>query len=121
MRWWMRPTTMAPSLARNALGEWLSAWDVGEGTSDDLMLVVTELITNAVEHSVQDVSVTVTIHPHSIAVAVQDQASELPVPQPHNPRAERGRGLELVAALTTDWGWTAHDVGGKTVWANMPR
>ena len=37
-------------------------------------------------------------------------------PAPIDPTAARGRGLQMVDALTTAWGVTLH-AGGKTVWA----
>ena len=37
-------------------------------------------------------------------------------PAPIDPMAARGRGLQMVDALTTAWGVTLH-AGGKTVWA----
>ena len=35
---------------------------------------------------------------------------------PHDVNAARGRGLQMIRALSSHWGWTARH-GGKTVWA----
>jgi hypothetical protein len=35
-----------------------------------------------------------------------------------DPEAEDGRGLRLVSAVATRWGWNRHD-GGATTWAHI--
>jgi anti-sigma regulatory factor (Ser/Thr protein kinase) len=70
---------------------------------DDVELVVSELVTNAIEHgSGGDVEVVVRHEPGSLEVSVCSVADSLPVPQ-HRPAPAhhtRGRGLPIVAALS---------------------
>ena len=44
-----------------------------------------------------------------------------PEPQPESFTEEHGRGLYLVAALTTAWGLDVIPGQGKVVWAELPR
>jgi hypothetical protein len=54
-----------------------------------------------------------------VRVEVRDAAAGPPRLQPHDPLRIRGRGLQLVDALATRWGWTG-DPPGKVVWAEVP-
>jgi hypothetical protein len=95
------------------------------------LLIVSELVTNAVRAvgtldapprwadlgAVDLVTVTLTGLADSLLIEVRDPAPGLPTPAPaDDPAAEGGRGLHLVAALSTRWGWTP-DRQGKSVWA----
>jgi anti-sigma regulatory factor (Ser/Thr protein kinase) len=109
----------------------LAKWHGGAEQADDALLIVSELVTNAVRAvgvvevpprwvdlgAVDLVTVTLTGLADSLVIEVRDPAPGLPVPAPAaDPSAEGGRGLHLVAALSTRWGWTP-DRRGKSVWA----
>ncbi|UDM05389.1 hypothetical protein [Streptomyces longhuiensis] len=54
-------------------------------------------------------------------IAVRDTSPGLPAPSIDlSGDAECGRGLILVAALSTAWGTTVYSSGDKVVWANLP-
>ena len=84
---------------------------------DDALLLVTELVTNAVVHAGTDIELHIEVGPGSARVEVVDHsAGSLPVLQgdPEAPR-EGGRGIYLLDVLAREWG-TRHFAGGKSVW-----
>jgi anti-sigma regulatory factor (Ser/Thr protein kinase) len=84
----------------------------------DGLLVVSELVANAVRHGHAPVRLEVTGEPGRVMVEVHDAAGGGPVR--HRPDDEGGRGLHLVTALATNWGCARHDDGhGKYVWAEL--
>lgn len=112
----------APSRVRHAVTAVLDGWGCDPDTREDLLLVVSELVTNAIVHGAAPIVVTMVQEPERIRVEVTDGATES---SPHsNPRpptdAENGRGLSVVTRLAVAWGWRASPGRGKTVWAELP-
>ncbi|GGR86296.1 ATP-binding protein [Streptomyces humidus] len=118
----------ARQFARRTLGQ----WDVGDRL-DDVCLVVSELVTNALRHglSSEDVQV-VQDHRHApvrlhlmrwterLVCAVRDPSPDSPLPREGEDfAAESGRGLFLVDSFAESWGWhpLSGSLGGKVVWA----
>lgn len=96
---------------------------VADERTDDAMLIVSELVTNAVRHAGTNVVLTVRVHPDRIRIEVSDGVDELSAMMPGRPDSSRpdGRGLVIVAALASNWGVTREPDGlGKTVWADLP-
>jgi len=87
---------------------------------DDLLLSVSELVTNALLHARTSFRVRVTASPRSVRVEVFDANPLLPTAKNYGPTAVTGRGLRIVEHLSSDWGVTPVD-GGKWVWFEMPR
>jgi two-component sensor histidine kinase len=80
-------------------------------------VVVSELVANACRAaSDSDISVRLVIHDAQLRVEVDDDATGLPEQREGDERG--GFGLQLVDALTLEWGSTSY-VGGKTVWAEI--
>jgi CheY-like chemotaxis protein len=98
----------------------LAAWGV-TGVEDDMLLVVTELVNNAVMHADGDCELRISITPLSLRVEVTDQGAGTPDPLPQSLTRNHGRGLHLVDALTAAWGFEPIDGGGKLVWAELLR
>ena len=112
----------APSRGRHAATAVLESWGCGPDTREDLLLVVSELVTNAVVHGAEPIRVTMVCSRGRVRVEVTDGAAGV---SPHgNPRpptsAEAGRGLSVVTRLALAWGWRASPGAGKTVWAELP-
>lgn len=90
----------------------------------DAALIVSELATNAVEHTHSGHpggTFTVTIEHRFDGAAlleIEDQGGPGTFGQPTHGR-EGGRGLTLVAALTAAWG-VKGDAAGRTIWAELP-
>ena len=83
--------------------------------TDVVMLLVTELVTNAVVHARSPVRVQVLVTDHQVRVDVHDDAPQLPVRGRASQEALGGRGLLLLDRLADRWGATPA-LPGKTVW-----
>jgi anti-sigma regulatory factor (Ser/Thr protein kinase) len=107
----------APGAARAFLRCVAEEWGVDDDLVQDAAMVITELVANAVDHARTESTVSLGVTPAGLRVAVRDtRPDHVPRPAPIDPTAPRGRGLQMVDALTTEWGVTMH-AGGKTVWA----
>jgi anti-sigma regulatory factor (Ser/Thr protein kinase) len=117
------PGPESPSLARNLAGHACCLWDRAD-LLHPARLVVSELVTNAVEHAGSEITVVVSRHGDGLHLAVADAVPRLPTllrlapPQPDRPLDERGRGLRTVQATATEWG-AAVTPTGKVVWATL--
>lgn len=87
---------------------------------DDLALVVTELVTNAVRHGSPPVEVEIDTCGHCVTVVVADGSSVRPVRRAAGDGDEGGRGLLLVDLLAAEQG-VRPSGSGKAVWAELPR
>jgi anti-sigma regulatory factor (Ser/Thr protein kinase) len=110
----------APSIARDFVGQ--HGADLPANLVEDAQVIVSELVTNAVEHGRPDIVLRLRRHPPGIGVAVEDHGDEQPeLPSgPVDPDAVGGRGLLIVDALASHWGVTASALPpGKTVWFEL--
>jgi anti-sigma regulatory factor (Ser/Thr protein kinase) len=103
----------------------LRRWGTAE-RSDDIAIVVSELLTNALRHAVPGPGDTRPRLPIRFGLlrpgpwvmcAVADPSKAVPVPRRPGALAEAGRGLHIIRALSDDWGYTTPDETGKVVWA----
>jgi hypothetical protein len=87
-------------------------------------LLMSELVTNAVEHARSSLVATVGRRGQGLHLTVADELSTPPRlvrpirPSPHLPLDERGRGLQTVTAIATAWG-SLPTRSGKIVWATL--
>lgn len=90
---------------------------------DDVIAVAVELATNAVQHTASGrggwFAVEITWHPTAVRVAVADQGSPTGPQVIDDPTGERGRGLQVVGALSARTG-VAGGQQGRLVWADVP-
>jgi len=107
-------------LARRFVRSTLEEWDA-EQLVDDALVVVSELAANAITHAYCSCELRLSLSSSILRVEVADSGLGAPEPQPRSSTREHGRGLHLVAALSTAWGMEAVDGGGKLVWAELPR
>jgi anti-sigma regulatory factor (Ser/Thr protein kinase) len=112
------PDGSSVAVARRFVDECLTRWGLTDQT-DDVQLVVDELVTNAIRHSRGPVTLALARRLDRVVVQVQDPSPELPEPEHADLLADGGRGLLLVDQIATDWGTTPTD-GGKRVWAEVP-
>jgi anti-sigma regulatory factor (Ser/Thr protein kinase) len=97
---------------------------LGEGhpASDDVVLLVSEVVTNSVVHSGSSgggkVAMTVAVGSEAVLVEVCDVGSGTSVPHVRNdPEAENGRGMFLVDLLAARWGIQDNlSQGFRTLW-----
>jgi hypothetical protein len=96
----------------------MRAWAFEERTADDVLLVLSELVSNAVLHAGDAQGATLVLYDDRIRVEVADPSTVAPAPSGYDVNAHTGRGLGLVEALALEWG-VAHQDGGKVVWADL--
>ncbi len=85
------------------------------------VLLTSELVTNAITHEADDnetVLLIITWASDQMRVEVHDTSRSDPVPVDTPPDAEAGRGLMLVASLSTDWGFY-RTPAGKAVYFTL--
>ncbi|MDP9433847.1 MAG: ATP-binding protein [Actinomycetota bacterium] len=116
------PEPAAVGRARRALAPCLVAWGLPAPLRDDLLLVLSELVTNAVRHALddRDLALTVVCLDDELVVTVRDHVPALPVQRRAAPDAESGRGMTLVAAVSSRW-WVERTPGGKCVSVALTR
>lgn len=86
--------------------------------AQDVLLVVTELVTNAVRHAPGPCTLTMADDGRELTVAVSDTSAELPVPRPPDlATGGGGFGMYLLARLALRTYASAGPQGGKTVTA----
>lgn len=93
----------------------------GVTATDAVLLVASELITNAVRHGSGDVELRVLVDPDCVRLEVLDDGHASVVAPPENPApsALGGRGLLLVEGVSDRWG-SEFDAEGRTlVWAEL--
>jgi anti-sigma regulatory factor (Ser/Thr protein kinase) len=83
---------------------------------EDVELVMSELVTNAMRHGRGEITMHLEVAPDRILVGVQDQGGGRPLPREPDASDVNGRGLALVALLATEWGVQPEPAGGKVVW-----
>ncbi len=118
---WRDGGPQRPAAARAAVGDTLARWGLS-AVAADVMLMVSELVTNACVHGVPPVTVHVEVRPGppgaELACEVTDTDPGMPAPAAAVPGAEHGRGLAVVAALAGACGASPGPVG-KTVWFRL--
>lgn len=87
----------------------------------DACLVASELATNAIVHTHGPFTVTVATGFGSVLLTVGDESPTMSSTTLPPEWEDGGRGLAIVAALSTEWGVTSEAHGGKSVWALMSR
>ena len=135
--------------ARTVVQQVLGTWRAEE-IYDDVALVASELVANAVRHGMKAELVRIAarslperslIEPEGVRISlvstgrhvicsVTDPSARPPVRRLADPLEGSGRGLQLVESLSLCWGWTVLDgeatassggaVQGKSVWAIFP-
>lgn len=108
----MLPVDLAtPKAARDAVADRLGA----EPRCGDLLLCISEVVTNAVRHARTVARMTVSREGYIVTVEVADGSPEPPVKRPPSTIASSGRGLRILDQLALRWG-TRRTSAGKVVW-----
>jgi anti-sigma regulatory factor (Ser/Thr protein kinase) len=95
---------------------------IGAEAADTVVLVVSELVTNALRHGGGTCTLDLTAHPDSIEVAVHDPSPQAPrMRTPYLSGAAGGFGWPMVNRLARTTSVTRRTAGGKTVRAVLPR
>ncbi|WP_088319267.1 SpoIIE family protein phosphatase [Kineosporia sp. R_H_3] len=117
--WPVADAAVAVQGIRHAVADVLRRWSLPPGRADDVLLVVTELTTNAIVHGRPPVELRLRHDGRRVVVEVHDAAAYLPRKQRPTTDDEHGRGLVLVSRVTERWGTRPTD-RGKAVWCVLP-
>jgi anti-sigma regulatory factor (Ser/Thr protein kinase) len=117
-----RPAARAKEFTRRALADWscsAGAPGVDGDVAEDVVLVVAELVANALVHAGGPLSVVLDASTTRLRIEVGDGTPQLPAPRrPHDPSLPGGHGLLIVERATDRWG-VVRQGAGKTVWAEI--
>ncbi|MFE1749407.1 ATP-binding protein [Streptomyces anandii] len=121
------PLPQAPggvSAVRRRVRQVLSGWNLPTEAAEDVLLVVSELVTNALVHARPPATLRLCRVPvqgrRAVRVEVTDQgAAAAPGPLSAPDPDEHGRGLGIVTALSARCGVLTHR-GGTSRWAEVP-
>jgi anti-sigma regulatory factor (Ser/Thr protein kinase) len=113
--------TAAPRQARRWVTGLLSTSDdpgidLRSPDLDDVLVMVSELATNAISHGGGGFEVSLLRSGDQVRIEVVDSSPAVPQAQWVPAGATSGRGLAIVDALSDAWGVTALEGGGKAVW-----
>ncbi|MEV0636405.1 ATP-binding protein [Streptomyces sp. NPDC050619] len=107
--------------ARQFTRHHLIRWGLGD-VVDDVVTVVGELTGNAVRHTAAAADgawLALATSPRTVMCIVRDPSPQVPAPSTADQLETCGRGLGVVASLSSTWGWTVEG-DGKAVWARIP-
>jgi GAF domain-containing protein len=138
----LSPELQSVGRARATLAQLATEWGCPEELIQDARVVLSELMSNGILHARTELQVLVSplrggglrveVHDGSSlpvvpplefpepAASLLDEASPAKLLEDHwvSPAAT-GRGLSMVAALASTWGWSPDAAGGKVVWAEL--
>jgi anti-sigma regulatory factor (Ser/Thr protein kinase) len=118
------PVPASPARIRRGLRAVFAQWGLPAEAAEDALLVAEELVANAVDHARTPFRLIVDHLPAdrfgpAVRIAVRDGCPQPLHVRPLSAHAPRGRGLQLIEALTRRWGCD-RTTAGKTVWAVLP-
>jgi anti-sigma regulatory factor (Ser/Thr protein kinase) len=115
--------TTSAALVRHEISADLALRGIAPDSIDEVVLVASELVGNAVRHthSASDTGLTVdwALDDAGVTVQVADPSPAAPTPRTAGATETGGRGMHIVEALADHWGVRPTD-GGKRVWAHIP-
>ncbi|MER6568779.1 SpoIIE family protein phosphatase [Streptomyces sp. NPDC001093] len=118
--WRLAARDDAPARARAQVSALLRQWCTRDDTRDNALLLVSELVTNAVRFATGPITVRLIRAGHGLLCEVGDTGNGRPRLSRGGLLDDGGRGLHIVHRLTTRWGVRWTDTG-KVVWAEVAR
>ncbi|WP_405140494.1 ATP-binding protein [Sphaerisporangium sp. NBC_01403] len=115
-RWELPADPSVTAKCRAMVREALTEWNLND-LADDVVVVVTELLGNALIHGAPPIHLALRAGPGTLTGAVTDGGDGWPRVRAAGTDLEHGRGLRIVTALTDVWGVESVPAGaGKTIW-----
>ncbi|MER8162468.1 ATP-binding protein, partial [Streptomyces sp. NPDC094472] len=100
----------------------LTSWSVPGEVADDALLVISELVSNALAHALPPATLRLSLNRVSeastLGIAVVDAGPSHATMKKERPPEEHGRGMAIVDALSQNHGTHVHP-GGATRWAEI--
>lgn len=113
------PGPESARMARAAVRKTIADWNLADPI-DDAALIVSELVTNAFRYGTGPLVLRLTVADGYLIIGVQDnKPASTPSPKDVPDTQPDGRGLKLISAIASRWGWD-HENGHKIVWAQIP-
>ncbi len=112
------PELSSVGKARRFVAQRCDVEQVSPPQRGDVLLLTSELVTNAVLHGRSEVCVEVVVVREVLRVSVLDENSRRPLPLSEDVNALDGRGLALVDAVAARWG-VEDRPSGKAVWFEL--
>jgi anti-sigma regulatory factor (Ser/Thr protein kinase) len=118
------PVVTSPATIRRGLRPVFAQWGLPAEAAENALMVVEELVANAIDHARTPFRLTVEHVPGNhiganLRITVRDGCAQPLRVRPFSAQARRGRGLQMIDALTSRWGCD-RTPAGKTVWAVLP-
>lgn len=109
----------APGNARRLVRAMLGTWEL-ETHVDDAQLLISELITNVLQHApgADSLELQVSATEAALRIALADGSSIKPVVRELTDDRPSGRGMYIVEVLASRWGVEERE-GGKRVWVEL--
>ncbi|MFL5793327.1 MAG: ATP-binding protein, partial [Actinomycetota bacterium] len=104
--------------ARRFIAARAAAWSFPDPAREQLVLIGSELVTNAVLHARTELVLTLELRRDRVRISVRDHSQAPATLRHYRADALTGRGLGVVAALSDNWGVSAAS-DGKVVWAEL--
>jgi len=117
-------TTVFPSVAPSAasarrfVAAALRRWECADDFVELVLLLTSELVTNAYRHAGTETRVSVRLDDDCARVEVHDVGRGEPELRPLDTDRVDGRGLQIVDALADRWGYQSN-AGGTDVWFEL--
>ncbi len=111
------PEPTSSRACRRFLMATLDDWGADQ-FADEALLLLSELVTNAVLHAGTEIQITVQLANDVLRVEVHDGDPRLPIVRHYSVLSGTGRGLALVAVTAKDWA-VEPEPDGKKVWFEL--
>jgi anti-sigma regulatory factor (Ser/Thr protein kinase) len=114
VHWQLPPLSRSVPQARRDVAATLEQWGL-PGLVETAVLLVSEVVTNAVLHARTDLTLTMTRAGSGVRIEVSDSSTLPPAMRWHSDNATTGRGLRMLDLLADSWS-AEPTATGKTVW-----
>ena len=118
--WDLEAGLSSPRVARDGVRALLGPF-LPDPVLDAVVLLTSEVVTNAVVHDRHDAVLTAALTPGAVTVSVSDVNRMGSGVKADQFEGEAGHGTAVVEALASSWGVHPHVEGGRTVWFRVDR